>query len=185
MGCITLYLKDPGIYTLSVPSICVSLRGPVIHLSLICVIKCWNTNFNGKKVSPESERYRKCLFGYLRIVHRDICTFTLVFSYRNKSRAGQGAPWLEEVALCTSLMIKFQFKRTRLMHKKIVSTCSPNNNTVCIEFVFSISSRNSLTGYFLVTPYVGRGELILQLSYNGHSHFTDKGILGGGVNILR
>ena len=47
---------------------------------------------NGKKVSPESERYRKCLFGYSRIVYIDICTFTLVFSHGNKSRAGQGAP---------------------------------------------------------------------------------------------
>ena len=35
--------------------------------------------FNGKKVSPESERYRKCLFGYSRIVQRDICSFFLVF----------------------------------------------------------------------------------------------------------
>ena len=47
---------------------------------------------NGKKVSPESERYEDCLFGCSRIVHTDICTFTLVFSHGNKSRAGQGAP---------------------------------------------------------------------------------------------
>ena len=49
---------------------------------------------NGKKVSPESERYRKFPFGYSRIVHRDIhvCTFILMFSHGNKSRAGQGAP---------------------------------------------------------------------------------------------
>ena len=48
--------------------------------------------FSGKKVSHESKRYRKCLFGISRIVHRDICTFILVFSHGNKSRAGQGAP---------------------------------------------------------------------------------------------
>ena len=42
--------------------------------------------------NPESERYKECLFGYLRIVHTDICSFTLVFSHGDKSRAGQGAP---------------------------------------------------------------------------------------------
>ena len=42
---------------------------------------------NSKKVSPESERYEECLFGYSRIVHTDICTFTLVFSHGDKSRA--------------------------------------------------------------------------------------------------
>ena len=47
---------------------------------------------NGKKVSPESERYQECLFRYLGIVHTDICTFTLVFSHGNKSCAGQGVP---------------------------------------------------------------------------------------------
>ena len=47
-------------------------------------------NNNGKKVSPESERYQECLFGYSGIVHTDICTFTLMFSNGNKSRAGQG-----------------------------------------------------------------------------------------------
>ena len=47
---------------------------------------------NGKKVSPESERYEEYLFGYSRIIHTDICTFTLVFSHGNKSSAGQGAP---------------------------------------------------------------------------------------------
>ena len=31
-------------------------------------------------------------FGYSRIVHTDLCTFTLVFSHENKSRAGKGAP---------------------------------------------------------------------------------------------
>ena len=50
---------------------------------------------NGKKVSPESERYEECHFGYLRIIHTDICTFTLVFSHGDKSRAGQGTQWLE------------------------------------------------------------------------------------------
>ena len=30
-----------------------------------------STKYNGKEVTPESERYRKCLFGYSRIVHRD------------------------------------------------------------------------------------------------------------------
>ena len=50
---------------------------------------------NDKKVSPESERYEECLFGYSCIVHTDICTFTLLFSHGNKSRAGQGALWLE------------------------------------------------------------------------------------------
>ena len=92
---------------------------------------------NGKKVvSPESERYQECLFGYSGIVHTDtciICTFTLVFSHGNKSRAEQGGPWLEKVVFCKSQTIKFQFKRTRLMHMKFC-TRSPNNNMhwVCI-----------------------------------------------------
>ena len=51
------------------------------------------SSYNGKKVSSESERYQECLFGCSCIVHTDICTFTLVFSHGNKSRAGQGAPW--------------------------------------------------------------------------------------------
>ena len=46
---------------------------------------------NGNKVSPESESYEECLFGYSCIVHTDICTFILVFSHGIKSRAGQGA----------------------------------------------------------------------------------------------
>ena len=47
---------------------------------------------NGKKASPESERYRKCLFGYSRVARRYICTFTLAFSHGHKSHAGQGTP---------------------------------------------------------------------------------------------
>ena len=47
---------------------------------------------NVKKVSPETERYRKCLFGYSRIVHRDICTFTLVFSHGKKISCGTRGP---------------------------------------------------------------------------------------------
>ena len=50
------------------------------------------TSYIGKKVSPESERYEECLLGYSRIVITDICTFTLVFSHGNKTRAGQEAP---------------------------------------------------------------------------------------------
>ena len=49
---------------------------------------------HGKKVSPESERYEECLFGYSQMLHTDLCTFTLVFSHGNKSCAGQGAPFL-------------------------------------------------------------------------------------------
>ena len=41
--------------------------------------------------TPESERYEECIFEYSRIVHTDVCTFTLVFSHGNKSRAGQAA----------------------------------------------------------------------------------------------
>ena len=41
---------------------------------------------NGKKVSPESEGYEECLFGYSRIVHTDTCSFTLVFSNGNLLR---------------------------------------------------------------------------------------------------
>ena len=59
--------------------------------SIIVNTRVLVSNINGKKVSPKSESYRKCLFGYSRIVHRDICTFILVFSHGNKSRAGQGA----------------------------------------------------------------------------------------------
>ena len=52
----------------------------------------YNFMCNGKKVSPEYEREEECLFGYLRFVHTDICSFTLVFSHGNKFRVGQGAP---------------------------------------------------------------------------------------------
>ena len=60
------------------------------HVSMVIYINL--THCNGKKVSPESERYEECIFGYSRIVHTDMCTFTPVFSHGNKSRAGQGAP---------------------------------------------------------------------------------------------
>ena len=42
------------------------------------------------------------------------------------------------------------------MHKKIVSTCSPNNNMywVCIQYIV----KKYPDGLFLVTPYVGRGD---------------------------
>ena len=60
----------------------ISFIGPILTL------------LNCKKVSPESERYRKCFFSDIRVLSI-VCTFTLVFSHGNKSRAGQGAPWLE------------------------------------------------------------------------------------------
>ena len=44
---------------------------------------------------PRIHEVRRMSFGYSRIVHTDIWTFTLVFSHGDKSRAGQGAPWLE------------------------------------------------------------------------------------------
>ena len=54
-----------------------------------------DSNPNGKKVYPESEMYQERLSGYSDIVHTDVCTFTLLFSHGNKSRVGQGTPWLE------------------------------------------------------------------------------------------
>ena len=43
------------------------------------------------------------------------------------------------------------------MHKKIVSTCSPNNNMywVCIQYIV----KKFPDGLFLVTPYVPRIEM--------------------------
>ena len=64
-------------------------QGSVSHLPELIFLLLIN---NGKKVFPESERYKECLFGYSCIIHTDICTFTLVFSHGNKSRVGQGAP---------------------------------------------------------------------------------------------
>ena len=45
------------------------------------------------------------------------------------------------------------------MHKKTVSTCSPNNNMywVCIQYIV----KKFPDGLFLVTPYVGRGDTAL------------------------
>ena len=62
----------------------------VIRPTMFCAISI--TFINGKKVSPESDRYEECLFECSRIVHTDMCTLTLVFSHGNKSHAGQGAP---------------------------------------------------------------------------------------------
>ena len=50
------------------------------------------------------------------------------------------------------------------MHKKIVTTCSPNNNTywVCIQY----NVKKFPDGLFLVTPYVERGDSVSSSKVN-------------------
>ena len=55
------------------------------------------------------------------------------------------------------------------MHKKIVSTCSPNNNMywVCIQYIV----KKFTGGLFLVTPYVQRNDIPYKRKFSRGSNF--------------
>ena len=109
---------------------------------------------------PESEWYKESLIGYPRPCHKDLYTFTFILNHGNRSRADQGVSWLNKEDIGLSPMTKvptyYQKKKSiinelisiktySLTHKKNV----PVHLTITsIEFVFSITSRNSPEVFF-------------------------------------
>ena len=113
----------------------------ILTLTCFCCIGIWTMV---RRYPPNFERYRKYLFGYSRILHRDICTFTLVFSQGNKSRAGKGA----------------QMKAQMLQGVGKLAVCKLVNLNDCLDLGWRVRLAKqetlTLSGH-LVSPLVCRG----------------------------